>query len=193
MDDYSGVPAKKLEIVKLAYDKFYDGGFHATAMDSVMAESGISKRTLYKYFSSKEELIEAVMDYYSAEIIRVLYDRALETSADPREQILATFDLKASMMQGKPTHGCLGLMAAQEYVGKHIGIEHRGKMFAEYAERHFVEICKRGRFAPAEGIGEQVNILFQGSILLAQILGNTSPIDTAKAAVELLLSSGPQK
>src|SRR5271154_468191 len=41
---------KKLEIVRYAFDRFYEGGFHATGMEAALAGSGISKRTLYKYF-----------------------------------------------------------------------------------------------------------------------------------------------
>ena len=39
-----------------------------------MADSGISKRTLYKYFSSKEELIEAVLDHYGECIVHEFFD-----------------------------------------------------------------------------------------------------------------------
>ncbi len=44
---------KKLEIVKYAFDRFHDGGFHATGMEAALAGSGISKRTIYKYFPQK--------------------------------------------------------------------------------------------------------------------------------------------
>jgi AcrR family transcriptional regulator len=51
---------KRLEIVKWVFDRFYEGGFYVTGIDTAMAGSGISKRTLYKYFPSKEQLIAAV-------------------------------------------------------------------------------------------------------------------------------------
>src|ERR1700754_1676102 len=118
---------KKLEIVKWAFDRFYEGGFHATGVDTMMADSGISKRTLYKYFPSKEELIEAVLDYYGAGIVHELFDPAMAVSDDPREQILAFFDIRKAMVEETPTRGCLAVKASQEYVGKHEGIAALGK------------------------------------------------------------------
>ncbi len=37
-------------------------------MDELAAESGMSKRTLYRYFRSKDEIIEATLDKYMAEM-----------------------------------------------------------------------------------------------------------------------------
>jgi len=37
-------------------------------MDELAAGSGVSKRTLYRYFRSKDEIIEATLDKYMAEI-----------------------------------------------------------------------------------------------------------------------------
>ena len=53
--------AKKQDIIRLAYDVFYKHGFHATGVDKLLNDSGISKRTMYKYFRSKEELIAATI------------------------------------------------------------------------------------------------------------------------------------
>ena len=40
------IEGKKLEIVKYAFDRFYEGGFHATGMEGALAGSGIFKRTI---------------------------------------------------------------------------------------------------------------------------------------------------
>ena len=101
-------PTKKQEIIAQAYDAFYDGGFHATGIDTVMANSGISKRTLYKYFPSKEDLIEAVLDQYGEDTDTYLFQPALARSADPREQILALFDVRREMME-RTCRGCLAM------------------------------------------------------------------------------------
>jgi AcrR family transcriptional regulator len=178
---------KKLEIVKWAFDRFYEGGFHATGIDAVMAGSGISKRTLYKYFPSKEELIEAVLEYYGAGIVRELFDPVVSASDDPRQQIIAFFDIREAMIDEHPVRGCLGIKAAQEYIGRHENITTLGRTAALDVEQRFIEICERARFVEPEKLGKQINILFQGAQLLAHVLGDRSPFITAKSAASSLL------
>lgn len=183
------VEDKKLEIVKWAFDRFYEGGFHATGIDTMMADSGISKRTLYKYFSSKEELIEAVLDYYGAGIVNELFDPLMAAGDDPRQQIMAFFDIRKAMIDKNPIRGCLGIKASQEYVGKHEGIAALGKNAALYVERKFIEMCERADFIQPAKLGKQINILFQGALLLSQVFGDSAPFVSAKAAASALLDS----
>jgi AcrR family transcriptional regulator len=186
------VAAKKLEIVKWAFDRFYEGGFHATGIDTMMADSGISKRTLYKYFSCKEGLIEAVLDYYGEVATRELFDPVKALSDDPHRQILALFDIRKAMSDKNPIRGCLGIKASQEFVGRHQGIATQAKSAAQYVERNFIEMCQRAGFAKPTSLGKQINILFQGAVLLSQVLGESSPFVSAKAAVSSLLdAAGP--
>ena len=46
-------------ILEAADRLFYGQGIRAVGVDTVAAEIGISKRTLYNYFRSKDELIVA--------------------------------------------------------------------------------------------------------------------------------------
>ncbi|AGL00434.1 TetR/AcrR family transcriptional regulator [Desulfoscipio gibsoniae] len=41
-------------------------GFYNFTMDELASQAGMSKRTVYRYFSSKEEIIEAVLDQFMA-------------------------------------------------------------------------------------------------------------------------------
>ncbi|NLT94138.1 MAG: TetR/AcrR family transcriptional regulator [Clostridia bacterium] len=43
-------------------------GFYRVTMDELSAEAGISKRTLYRYYRSKDELVEAAIDVFLADI-----------------------------------------------------------------------------------------------------------------------------
>jgi len=51
---------KREEIIKAAEDLFFSEGFDATSMDAIAKNSEFSKRTVYKYFISKEELYAAI-------------------------------------------------------------------------------------------------------------------------------------
>lgn len=50
-------------ILLTAHDLFYRDGIRATGVDKVIAESGVSKVTFYRYFPSKNDLIRAFLDY----------------------------------------------------------------------------------------------------------------------------------
>ncbi len=177
----------KLQIVQWAFDRFYEEGFHVTGIDSVLAGSGISKRTFHKYFSSKEELIEAVLEYYSAGIGCQLFDPIISASDDPRQQIVAFFDILKVAIDQTPVRGCLGIRAAQEYLGKHENIAELGRNAALGVERRFIKICEQAHFGEPDKLGKEINILFQGALLLSQVHGNSSPFVSAKSAVAALL------
>ena len=54
--------ARPQELVAAALDLFVERGYAATRLDDVAAQAGVSKGTLYLYFSSKEELFKSVIN-----------------------------------------------------------------------------------------------------------------------------------
>jgi TetR/AcrR family transcriptional regulator, mexJK operon transcriptional repressor len=55
--------AKRDQIREGAQRVFLERGFAGTSTDAIASEAGVSKQTLYAYYSSKEELLVAVMRY----------------------------------------------------------------------------------------------------------------------------------
>ena len=53
--------ARTGELLTAALDLFVERGYAATRLDDVAAQAGVSKGTLYLYFTSKEELFKAVV------------------------------------------------------------------------------------------------------------------------------------
>jgi AcrR family transcriptional regulator len=187
MADTAAPSLKKQEIVDQAYRLFYEGGFHATGVDAVMADTGISKRTLYKYFPSKEHLIEAVLAKYAGEVDDMLFKPAAARTDDPRGRIRAIFDVRRETMDRSACQGCLAMKAAGEYAGKHEGITANGARSSEYIEGRFVDLCARAGLADPALRGRQINLLFQGAIQTSQMRGNTETFEAAKAALALFL------
>jgi AcrR family transcriptional regulator len=62
MTNTTKTPARE-RILSTAHDLFYRHGVRATGIDRVIAESGVTKVTLYRHFPSKNELILAYLDY----------------------------------------------------------------------------------------------------------------------------------
>jgi AcrR family transcriptional regulator len=183
------IEGKKLEIVKYAFDRFYESGFHATGMEAALAGSGISKRTLYKYFPSKEDLIEAVLRFYSEVVEHQLFGPVANIS-DPREQILEFFNVRKNTDRVL-TRGCLGMKAAQEYAGKHDGIVELGMSANSRGEMRFLELCRRAGFAKPQRLASQLNLILQGALALSQASGDTAPFLLAKDAAGAVLEKAP--
>ena len=49
-------------ILDLAYGKFAEHGFKKVTMDEIASELAISKKTVYKYFASKEAILEEIVN-----------------------------------------------------------------------------------------------------------------------------------
>jgi AcrR family transcriptional regulator len=58
----------RVRIVEAATRVFLPAGFHRVSMDDLAREAGMSKKTLYVHFSSKEELLQAVLEQRVADV-----------------------------------------------------------------------------------------------------------------------------
>jgi TetR/AcrR family transcriptional regulator of autoinduction and epiphytic fitness len=52
---------KRAAVIEAAIEEFLAAGFDATSMDRVAARAGVSKRTVYNHFPSKEALFAAIL------------------------------------------------------------------------------------------------------------------------------------
>src|SRR5260370_170925 len=87
------------KILETACRLFYEHGLHATGIDTIVAQSGVTKMTLYKYFPSKQDLILAVLQRRDEEWRR-WFQQTVETSADkPADRLLAMFDTLQSWFE----------------------------------------------------------------------------------------------
>jgi AcrR family transcriptional regulator len=71
-------------------------GFYNMSMDELARQTGVSKRTIYRYFRSKEEIIEACLDTFMAHMT-LEFEKILQQE-DPAEMI-------ASIVKQIFTHG----------------------------------------------------------------------------------------
>lgn len=104
-------------IVEVASELFYRNGIHAVGVDTIAAESGITKRTLYDRFRSKENLI-AVHLQVRHEAWWTRLEQRLSTASKPR--VLAVFDAYTDD-QLPSDRGCAFLNAAGELPTGHPG------------------------------------------------------------------------
>lgn len=88
---------KRIAILDAAKAAFIEQGFLATSMDSVASRAGVSKRTVYNHFPSKEDLFTAItieLIEVSAQSMQLAYDSDLSL----RDQLLAIAFTKVELM-----------------------------------------------------------------------------------------------
>ncbi len=67
-------PSKREQILDGAWRMFRQKGFDAASMNDITREAGVSKGTIYVYFSNKEELFEALIDRHRREFADSMRD-----------------------------------------------------------------------------------------------------------------------
>src|SRR5260370_32092448 len=99
-------PTMKERILETADRLFYLRGIRAVGVDTIAAEIGISKRTLYNHFPSKDGLMSA---YLARRFIQVP-----PSDRPPPEQILRTFDSLERRFGSRDFRACTFVNAVAE-------------------------------------------------------------------------------
>ncbi|MNO65907.1 HTH-type transcriptional regulator RutR [compost metagenome] len=88
---------KRQAIIHAAINEFRDNGFEITSMDKIAATAGVSKRTVYNHFPSKEELFAEILNQLW---IRVTAEQEATYSPDLplREQLRGLLMAKLQML-----------------------------------------------------------------------------------------------
>lgn len=55
---------EKNKIIEMTEGKFFRDGFYKTTMDEIAADLRMSKKTIYKFFSSKDELVHSIAKFF---------------------------------------------------------------------------------------------------------------------------------
>ena len=77
---------RRAQIIEAALACFARKGYHRTTMDDIVAESGLSKGTLYWYFKSKKEIfLVAVMSFFQQ--MEASLQEVLEMALSPAEKL----------------------------------------------------------------------------------------------------------
>ncbi len=106
----SAVPGRKSArdlLLAAAARLFYAQGVGATGIDTITAEAGVAKKSLYNNFSSKSELVGAYLENRHEEWLG-LYRARVDTAPGPRERVLAIFDAYLDHAHFAYEHGFRG-------------------------------------------------------------------------------------
>jgi AcrR family transcriptional regulator len=182
-------PTKRDELIQKALQAFYRNGFHATGMDMLASETGISKTSMYKHFRAKEDLILAVLRLRDEHFRNWFYRRMEELAETPRGQLIAMFDALEEWFNEPGYRGCLFIKASSEYQDSTHPIHMQSADHKRMLERHITDLAqKAGMTNPAE-LARQLLLLKEGAIVTAHLGHTKKPAQTAKTAAITLIEA----
>jgi AcrR family transcriptional regulator len=174
-------PSMKERILETADRLFYLQGIRAVGVDTVAAEIGISKRTLYNHFPSKDALISAYLERRFRPIP--------PSDKPPAEQILRTFDRLERGFADKGFRGCPFVNAVAELGSGDAVVKKIAIAFKESRRIWFRDLLKQLDVVNAEGLATQLTLLVDGAIAQDLVRNDPSMARAAKAAARVLLEN----
>jgi len=105
---------KARAVLAAASELFYEHGIHAVGVDAVAARAGVTKKTLYDRFGSKERLVVAYLAARDREWRAHLDTHLRAGGQSPREQLLAVFEAADSWARAHSSKGCSMINAHAE-------------------------------------------------------------------------------
>ncbi|WP_165421244.1 TetR/AcrR family transcriptional regulator [Bradyrhizobium sp. Leo170] len=175
----------KDRILQTADRLFYLKGIRAIGVDTISAEIGISKRTLYNHFPSKDALIAAYLEH------RFVQPKPSDKS--PVEQILGTFDALERRFGAKDFRGCPFVNAVAELGGEDKSVKEIAIAFKESRRLWFRDRLVELGVADPEGLATQLQLLVDGSIAQDLVRDDPAMARAAKDAARALLENAGVK
>ncbi len=178
-------PDMKDRILETADRLFYLQGIRAVGVDTIAAEIGISKRTLYNHFPSKDALISAYLGR------RFVAPRP--SDKPPVEQILGTFDSLERRFSARDFRGCPFVNAVAELGSEDRSVRKIAIAFKESRRLWFRDLLLQLDVLDAEGLATQLVLLVDGSIAQDLVRNDPAMARAAKAAATVLLANAGVK
>ncbi|HEV3047969.1 MAG TPA: helix-turn-helix domain-containing protein [Solirubrobacteraceae bacterium] len=181
----SGISARE-RILDASYELFSQRGIRGVGINEVIERAGVATATLYRHFSSKDELVLAFLEMREQRWTRGIVEaQARKRGSDPEQRLLAIFDVFDDWFHRDDFEACSFINVLLE-MGRH---HPAADASVEYLDR--IRSIVR-RFADEAGLRETESfarswhILMKGSIVSAAE-GDVEAARRAKSMARLLI------
>lgn len=185
-------------IFEAAKNLFYRFGIRGVSVDAIAAEADTTKVTLYRVFSSKDELIVLVLKDQSRRVLEWWDAVVAQHQGKPRAQLEALFtDIRDRICREDAGRGCPLSNAAVEVVEDDHPAREVIRAHKVEINRRLRELCTEMGAAEPEKLGNALSLLFNG--IFASRLSSygaeqlDSVCDTATALLDSPLGVRPAK
>jgi AcrR family transcriptional regulator len=173
-------------IFETACELFYERGIRAVGVETIAAEAGATKMTLYRNFPSKDELVAACLREQARESWTWWEEVIAPFAGDPRRQLEVLFEAFGQKTCGD-TRGCALSNAAIElhepdHPARGVAVDHKRQMRSRIGE-----LCREAGAAD-DTLADALFLLLEGAYVARVTLGEEGPVRSLSAAARTLMS-----
>ncbi|AZG47111.1 Transcriptional repressor Mce3R [Gordonia insulae] len=152
-------------ILDAASELFYDQGIHAVGVEAIAARAGVTKRTLYDRFGSKERLVVEYLRARDRSWRDLLQRRLDDADDDPAAQLSAVFGATRQWSVERSPNGCSMINAHAEIHDA----THPAYPIIVGQKRWMLELFTRiatdAGVTDPDAVGDQLLLLHEGSLV----------------------------
>jgi AcrR family transcriptional regulator len=185
----SGIPTRE-RIISAASALFYNDGIRGVSVDAVAAKAGVTKRTLYYHFKSKDDLVAAYLAARDQPNLALFRQWFSEADGGLPAKVEAIFRNLARSARHPKWKGCGFLRTSAElanmpgHPAMKIGAAHK-KKFEEWLRAIF----EAESIADPLRLARQILLLLDGSFAVVLLHRDPSYMETAGAAASSLVGA----
>jgi AcrR family transcriptional regulator len=177
----------KQRILQAADDLFYNEGIHAVGIDRVIARAGVAKGSLYYSFTGKDDLVrEYLTRRHGMWAERVT--AGIEAHTDPRERILAVYDVLGALFAQPDFRGCAFMNATAEAAPDSVEAQ-AASAFRAWVHTLFLDLAMDAGAADPKQLAQTLVLLYDGAVATAQMDKAPEAARTARHTAELVLDN----
>ena len=186
-------PPPRERILQAARELFYRDGINAVSVDAIATAADTNKMTLYRHFSSKDELVACYLSQL-AEEGDALWETARNLHpGDPQAQLRFLLKRVSEFAADSAGRGCALANAAVELAEP----RHPARRVVEAHKRRqrerLVALVRAAGYARPERLADELFLLVEGARMSLQSVGREGPGSRLFAFAEELLDSAPKR
>lgn len=190
MSDTALTPASDVreKLLRATEHLIYGGGINATGMDLIVKTSGVSRKTIYNHYGTKEVLVAAALTARDERWMQWFID-ATTRAPSPRARLLSIFDALREWFASDGFRGCAFINAAGEIGDADSPIRAVARRHKERLLAHVLSLVQAAGLPHADERARQLLVLIDGAIAVAMVTGDASITDSAERTAQALLDA----
>lgn len=176
------------KILDVAEKLFYEEGIQAVGIDKIIKEANVAMNTMYKYFPSKDILIESYLKKRDIKWMEWL-NGYVDKETQPKEKIMAIFDALDWWFKDDAYRGCAFINASGEIGGIKPFVHKISKAHKEKIYDKILQILSDTDIKCKQKLAKQIMTLIEGAIVRAYINEDKDAAIYAKEVLEIILGS----